>query len=42
MKVIVKYQADLSNEPLDIEDFDLTVEKWHCRGCNFTELCEQI
>lgn len=37
-----KYQADIfSNEPVDIEDFEQTQEKWHCRGCNFRELCAQ-
>lgn len=37
-----KYQADIfSNEPVDLEDFEQTQEKWHCRGCNFRELCEQ-
>ncbi len=35
-----KYQADIfSNEPVDFEDFEQTQEKWHCRGCNFRELC---
>lgn len=42
MKVIVNYQADIfSNEPIDLEDFEQTLEKWHCRGCNFRELCLQ-
>ncbi|WP_324727800.1 PD-(D/E)XK nuclease family protein [Lysinibacillus fusiformis] len=37
-----KYQADIfSNEPVELEDFEQTQEKWHCRGCNFRELCAQ-
>ncbi|MGC7928683.1 PD-(D/E)XK nuclease family protein [Lysinibacillus sp. VIII_CA] len=37
-----KYQADIfSNEPVDLVDFEQTQEKWHCRGCNFRELCAQ-
>ena len=37
-----KYQADIfSNEPLDLEDFEQTLEKWHCRRCNFRELCDE-
>ncbi len=35
-----KYQADIfSNEPVELADFEQTQEKWHCRGCNFRELC---
>jgi len=37
-----KYQADIfSNEPVELADFEQTQEKWHCRGCNFRELCTQ-
>jgi len=37
-----QYQADIfSNEPVDFEEFELTSEKWHCKGCNFKELCMQ-
>ncbi|GLC88853.1 PD-(D/E)XK nuclease family protein [Lysinibacillus piscis] len=37
-----KFQADiLVNEPVDVEDFPQTVEEWHCRSCNFKELCRR-
>ncbi|WP_083227136.1 MULTISPECIES: PD-(D/E)XK nuclease family protein [Lysinibacillus] len=37
-----KYQADIfSNEPVDVENFEQTLDKWHCKGCNFKELCAQ-
>ena len=35
-----KFQADiLTNEPVDIEDFQQTTDEWRCKGCNFKELC---
>ncbi|MFJ7661902.1 PD-(D/E)XK nuclease family protein [Lysinibacillus sp. NPDC097162] len=35
-----KFQADiLLNEPVDLEDFEQTQDKWRCLRCNFKELC---
>ncbi|MGE6516514.1 PD-(D/E)XK nuclease family protein [Lysinibacillus sphaericus] len=38
-----KYQADIfSNEPVDFEDFEKTLDDWRCKGCNYKELCTQF
>ncbi|MGN4127788.1 PD-(D/E)XK nuclease family protein [Lysinibacillus sphaericus] len=38
-----KYQADIfTNEPVDFEDFEKTLDDWRCKGCNYKELCTQF